>query len=259
MAVEIPKSLADLPTTNPRFVGKAVNRVEDPQLLTGRTEFIDNVTLSGMLHCAILRSPHAHARITPIDVSEAQKLPGVVANVTGEDAKRWSQRITTVPENWGAHCLAPDKVRYVGEPVAAVAASNRYVAEDALELITVDYEPLPAVVDATSAAAPNSPLIFEELGSNVMLQRVFTWGDVDAAFGAADQVFTEKFRWNRLGANPLETFGVISQWDTVDGNLTCHGSFQSQYHMGLGTAAALGLPSNKVRMISQPHGGSFGG
>jgi carbon-monoxide dehydrogenase large subunit len=259
MAVEIPKSLADLPTSTPRFIGKAVNRVEDPQLLTGRTEFIDNVTLSGMVHCAILRSPHAHARIKSIDVSEAEKLPGVVAIVTGEDAKRWSQRITTVPEKWGAHCLATDKVRYVGEPVAAVAASSRYVAEDALELINVDYEPLPAVVDATSAAAADSPLIFEENGSNVMLQRVFTWGDVDAAFGAADQVFTEKFRWNRLGANPLETFGVISQWDTADGSLTCRGSFQSQYHMGLGTAATLGLPSNKVRMISQPHGGSFGG
>src|SRR2546428_9740250 len=106
MAVEIPKSLADLPNSAPRFIGKSVNRVEDPQLLTGRTEFIDNVTLSGMLHCAILRSPHAHARITSIDVSEAEKLPGVFTIVTGEDAQRWSQRITTVPEKWGAYCLA---------------------------------------------------------------------------------------------------------------------------------------------------------
>ncbi len=89
---------------------------------------------------------------------------------------------------------------------------------------------------------------------------MFTWGDVDAAFAsAADQVFTEKFRWNRLGANPLETFGVISQWDTTDGSLTCRGSFQSQYHMGDGAAAVFDLPLNKVRMISQPHGGSFGG
>src|SRR5450759_5884655 len=135
MAVNIPKSIADLPTTTPRFVGKAVNRVEDPQLLTGRTEFIDNVTLSGMVHCAILRSPHAHARIRSVDVSEAEKLPGVVAIVTGEDATRWSQRISTYPENWGAHCLVADKVRYVGEPVVAVAARTRYIAEDALELI----------------------------------------------------------------------------------------------------------------------------
>ena len=259
MAVQIPKSVAELPNSAPRFVGKAINRVEDPGLLTGRAEFIDNVTLPAMLHCAILRSPHAHARITAIDVSAAEKLPGVFAIVTGEDARRWSQRMGTVPENWGAYCLATDKVRYVGEPVVAVAASSRYVAEDALELINVDYEPLPAVVDARTAAAPDSPLIFEDNGSNVMLQRVFTWGDVDAAFASADQVFTEHFRWNRLGANPLETFGVISQWDGADGTLTCRGSFQSQYHMGLATALTLGLPPNKVRMISQPHGGSFGG
>jgi carbon-monoxide dehydrogenase large subunit len=259
MAVDIPKTLAELPTSAPRFVGKAINRVEDPQLLTGRTEFIDNLTLPGMLHCAILRSPHAHARVTAVDVRAAEQLPGVVAIVTGEDAQRWSQRIATIPENWGAYCLATDKVRYVGEPVAAVAATSRYLAEDALELINVDYEPLPPVVDASKAMQPESPLIFEQNGSNVMLQRVFTWGDIDAAFRSADHVFTEKFRWNRLGANPLETFGVISQWDPTDGSLTCHGSFQSQYHMGLGTAATLGVASNKVRMISHPHGGSFGG
>ncbi|MFQ5668585.1 MAG: xanthine dehydrogenase family protein molybdopterin-binding subunit, partial [Candidatus Binatia bacterium] len=179
--------------------------------------------------------------------------------VTGDDAARWSHRMATIPEHWGAHCLATDKVRFVGEPVAAVAASSRYVAEDALELIRADYEPLPAAVDATKAAQPDSALLFEENGSNIMLQRVFTWGEVDEAFRAADHVCTEKFRWNRLGANPLETFGVISQWDTVDGSLTCRGSFQSQYHMALTTAAILGLPSNMVRLISHPHGGSFGG
>jgi len=259
MAVEIPKTLADLPNSAPRFVGKEVNRVEDPLLLTGRAEFIDNVVLPGMLHCAILRSPHPHARIQSVDVSEAEKLPGVVAIITGEDAQRWSQRMATAPENWGVYCLATDKVRFVGEPVLAVAATSRYVAEDALELINVDYETLPPVVDAVTAAAPGGPLIFDEKGTNVMFQRVFTWGDVDSAFGAADQVFTEQFRWNRLGANPLETFGVVSQWDVVEGTLTCHGSYQSQYHMGLGTAATLGLPSHKVRLISHPHGGSFGG
>jgi len=259
MAVEIPKSIADLPNSAPRFIGKAVNRVEDPALLTGRAAFIDNWTLPGMLHCAILRSPHAHARITSIDVNAAEQLPGVFAVVTGKDAERWSSRMATIPEKWGAYCLATDKVRFVGEPLAAVAAINRYVAEDALELINVDYEPLPAVVDATTAAQPGTPLIFEDNGSNVMLQRVFTWGEVDKAFASADRVFKEAFRWNRLGANPLETFGVISAWDTAENSLTCHGSFQSQYHMALATAGTLGLPSNRVRLISQPHGGSFGG
>ena len=259
MAVEIPKTLADLPTSAPRFVGRSVTRVEDPLLLTGRAEFIDNVVLPQMLHCAILRSPHAHARIKAVDTTEAQKLPGVVAVVTGEDAKRWSNPALTVPPGWGVYCLATDKVRFVGEPIAAVAATSRYVAEDALELISVDYDPLPPIVDAVKAVEKASPLIFDEHGTNVMLQRVFTWGEVDEAFTRADHVFTERFRWHRLGANPLETFGVVSQWDPVDGSLTCRGSFQAQAHMAMARALAFGLASNKVRLISQPHGGSFGG
>ena len=116
-----------------------------------------------------------------IDTSQAEKLPGVFAVVTGEDALRWSFPAPTVPEEWGTHCLATDKVHFVGEPVAAVAAVNRYVAEDALELIAVDYDSLPVVADATKAMDPDSPLVIEEKGTNVMLQRVFTWGEVDAA------------------------------------------------------------------------------
>ena len=259
MAVEIPKAFSDLPTSSPRWIGRSVNRVEDPLLLTGRAEFIDNVTLPGMLHCAILRSPYAHARIQGIDVSEAEKLPGVVVIVTGEDAERWTQPGMTMPENWGTRCLATDKVRFVGEPVAAVAATSRYLAEDALELIQVEYEPLPTVADPVKALEPDSPLIFEEHGTNIMLQRDFKWGEVDAAFRDADHVFSEKFRWHRVGANPLETFGVISQWDPIEQSLTCRGSFQSPSHMALGRTLSLGLQSNKVRLISQPHGGSFGG
>jgi CO/xanthine dehydrogenase Mo-binding subunit len=114
-------------------------------------------------------------------------------------------------------------------------------------------------VDAHRALEADSPLVFEEHGSNVMLRRVFVWGEVDRAFEEADHVFTETFRWHRIGANPIETFGVISQWDPVDGTLTCRGSFQSPSHMALGRSAVLGLASNKVRMISHPHGGSFGG
>ena len=259
MAVEIPKDLSALPTSKVRFVGKPMDRVEDASLLTGKAAFIDNLTFPGMLHCAILRSPHAHARIVRVDTSEAEKLEGVFAVVTGEDARRWTNPIQTVPEGWGTYCLAADKARFVGEPVAAVAAVSRYVAEDALERIEVEYEPLPAVVDATQAALPGAPLIFEERGTNVMLQRVFTWGDVDGAMRDADHVFTETFRWNRLGANPLETFGCVTQWDTVENSLTCWGSFQSQFHMALARAVTHNLPSNKVRFIAQPHGGSFGG
>jgi carbon-monoxide dehydrogenase large subunit len=259
MAIEIPKRLEDLPTSSPRWVGRPVKRIEDPELLTGRTQFIDNVSLPGMLHCAILRSPVAHARIASIDVSAAEALPGVAAVVSGEDALRWSFPAVTSPEGWGSHCLATEKVRFVGEPVAAVAASSRYLAEDALELIDVEYEPLEVVADPRKAMEEGSALLFEEQGTNVMFQRVFTWGEVEEMFREADHVFTEEFRWNRVGANPIETCGVISEWNPVDGSLTCRGSYQSPSFMGLGRSASLGLPSNKVRIISHPHGGSFGG
>ncbi len=255
--MRIPNKIEDLPTSTNRFIGKEVERVEDRQLLTGRTEFIDNVSLPGMLHCAILRSPNAHARIVSIDTAAAEAMPGVVAIVTGKDALELTLPMQTVPEGWGTHCLATDRVRYVGEPVVAVAATSRYVAEDALEEIVVEYDPLPPVVD-TEKAAESAP-IYDEHESNVVFQRTFTWGEVDAAFASADHVLTEKFRWHRLGANPLECNGVVSEWDPADGTVTARGSFQSQVNMGLLSAGALQVPSNKMRIISQPHGGSFGG
>jgi CO/xanthine dehydrogenase Mo-binding subunit len=259
MSVYIPRSLQELPTSEVRYVGQPVERVEDPSLLTGRTEFIDNFTLPGMLHCAILRSPHAHARVRSVDATAAETALGVHAVVTAEDFRRWCRPISTVPEKWGSYSLATDKVRFVGEPVAAVAASNRYLAEDALELISVDYEPLPPVLDPHKAIEADSPLVFEERETNVMFHRVFNWGDTDAVFAAADHVFSESFRWHRLGANPLETFGVVAQWDQVENDLTVHGAFQAASMMAMGLAARMRLPPNKVRVIPHPHGGSFGG
>lgn len=259
MSVNIPRSLKDLPISAPGYAGRTVNRVEDPSLLTGRTEFIDNLQLPGMLHCAILRSPYAHARIKSVDATEAGKLPGVVAVVTGEDAARWVRPIGTAPDGWGTRCLAEDKVRFVGEPIAAVAATSRYVAEDALELIRVDYEPLPVVIDAFKALEPGSPLVFEKNDTNLMLHRMFNWGDTDKAFAEADHVFSEKFRWHRVGANPMETFGVVAEWDPVEEELACHGSFQAPALMALGAAVSFSLPPNRVRFIPHPHGGSFGG
>jgi CO/xanthine dehydrogenase Mo-binding subunit len=212
-----------------------------------------------MLHCAMLRSPYAHARIKGVDTSEAEKLPGVVAVITGVDAQRWSRPATGVPPGWCGHCLATDRVRFVGEPVAAVAATSRYIAEDALELIEVDYEPLPAVVDPVKAMASDSSLLFEEHGTNVMFQRDFKWGEVDRAFEEADHVFTETFRWNRMGANPIENFGVVSVWDPVEGSVVMRGGFQAPSTTALGLSSILGLPLSKVRLIPHPHGGAFGG
>ena len=259
MAVEIPKSIEELPASEPRWVGKRVRRKEDAALLTGRTRFIEDLVLPGMLHCAILRSPFPHARIVKLDAAEASAQEGVVAVVTGEDAMRWSQPAASAPEGWGTHCIASDVVRYVGEPVAAVAATSRYVAEDALERIVVDYDPLDAVADPFAAMKDGSPLVIAEKGTNVMMQRLFTWGEVDQAFADAAHVFTEKFRWNRLGANPTETFGAICEWDPMTLELTVYGSIQAPSFFALGRAATFGLPSNKVNVKSQPHGGSFGG
>ena len=259
MAIKIPALPEQLPTAQPRFVGREVQRVEDPGLVSGTAEFIDNLSLPGMLHCAILRSPHPHARVVGVDTRAAEALPGVLAVLTGEDVRRWSNPAYTAPEGWGAYCIAVDKVRFVGEPVAAVAAVNRYVAEDALELIRVDYDVLKPVPTPAVAMAPDAPVLFEERGSNVIQSRVYNWGDVDRIFAEADHVVQNTFRWNRVGANPTETFGCICQWDISDDSLTCHGAYQTPRFWAMARALALNLPTNKVRVIPHPMGGGFGG
>src|SRR5581483_7380204 len=188
-----------------------VPRVEDPLLLTGRAEYGDNVRLPGMLHAAILRSPHAHARIVRIDASRAAALPGVAAILTGEEVKAWSQPVFGVPEGWTGYALATEKVHWVGEPVAMVAATDRYIAEDALELIDVEYEPLDPVVDPERAIA-GPPFVLEGKESNLAYQRHFEFGDVAKAFGEADLIVEERFRWNRTSGNPIETCVCIADW-----------------------------------------------
>ncbi|HLY67867.1 MAG TPA: xanthine dehydrogenase family protein molybdopterin-binding subunit, partial [Chloroflexota bacterium] len=149
-----------MPITQPRYVGQDTPRVEDPLLLTGRAEYGDNIRLPGMLHAAILRSPHAHARILKVDASRAEKLPGVVAVLTPEDVGRWSRPVFGIPEGWTGHATAIEKTHWAGEPICAVAATDRYVAEDALELIEVEYEPLEAVTDPCKAAQ-GGPVVLE--------------------------------------------------------------------------------------------------
>ncbi|MBM5810499.1 MAG: xanthine dehydrogenase family protein molybdopterin-binding subunit [Gammaproteobacteria bacterium] len=248
-----------LPASRLRYVGRAVNRIEDPALVAGSTAFIDNLALPGMLHCAILRSPHPHARIVRVEARAALALDGVVAVLTPADVQRLARPALTAPAGWGTHCLATDRVRFVGEPVAAVAAESRALAEDALELIEVEYEPLPPVATAAAALAPDAPLLFEQHDSNVIQTRVYNWGDVDRVFAEAAHVVSGSFRWNRVGANPTETFGCICQWDLADNSLTCHGSYQVPSFWALARSISLGLPANKVRMVSQPMGGAFGG
>ena len=216
MSVEIPKDVSGLPTSKPRFIGQKVQRIEDPAAPHGPgTEFIDNLTLprhAALRHPAQPRRPRAHH--APSTRARRRSMPGVFAVVTGEDALRWTQPGPTLPEGWGTRCLATDKVRFVGEPVAAVAAVSRYVAEDALEQIEVDYEPLEVGRRRRARGGVEGVARLRGAGHErdaPACLRVGRGGSAPSS--GADHVFTEKFRWNRLGANPMETFGVISQWD----------------------------------------------
>lgn len=258
--MRIPTRLEELPNSKLRFLARESRQIEDRGHVTGQTEYLDNISRPGMLHCAILRSPLAHARIKRIDISAALELPGVEAVVTGEDAQRWTPPMHSIPSpGWAPHCLATDKVRFVGEPVAAVAAMDRYVAEDALELIDVEYEPLPVIVEAPSGITSGSPLLYEEHGTNVMFHKTYKWGEVDQAFAEADHVFTEKFRWRPVGASPLETSVHIVQWDLDEGTLSIDGAIQIPSLTVSTLAEALGMLPNQICVKTYSCGGSFGG
>jgi CO/xanthine dehydrogenase Mo-binding subunit len=211
-----------------------------------------------MLHGAILHSPWPHARILRIDASRAQQLAGVVAVVTGDDAKAWSEPVPGMPAGWAGHCVATEKVHFVGEPVAMVAATNRYVAEDALDLIDVEYQQLEPVVDPHRALEPDSPMVVETQESNVVYHRVFTFGDVEEAFEKAPVVVRDDFRWHRASGNALETPGCIAQWNPLDGSLTAWGGFQGTGFYIPSVSRALRIPPHKIRLIPLAHGGSFG-
>jgi carbon-monoxide dehydrogenase large subunit len=257
MSKRAPRDFHELPLSQPRYLGKDTTRIEDATLLTGRAEFGDNVAFPGMLFAAILRSPHAHARIKRIDISKAQALAGVAAIVTGEDAKVWSEPVPGFPAGWAGHCLAVDKVRFVGDPVAAVAATSRYIAEDALDLIEVEYEVLPPVVDPVKALEPGSPVVWEHQETNLIYHRVFTFGAVDDAFAHADLVVKDDFRWLRASGNPIETCNCIVQW-RADQSLHAWGGFQGTGFYVSSVARGLRLPQHKIRITPLPHGGSFG-
>jgi 2-furoyl-CoA dehydrogenase large subunit len=229
-------------------------------LLTGRGCFVDDITLPNLHHAAILRSPHAHARIKNVDMSKALQLPGVVGGLTGQDIKRQTTPfsvVATTPVEY--YCMATDKARFVGEPVAAVVARNRYVAEDALDLIEVDYELLPPVVDPEKGAQPDAAVLHENIGSNVACHRLLNYGDVDAAFKQADLVVSERFIFPRYTSMPLETFAVIASYDQFDGMLSVWSNFMGPFIMHPITARALNHPENKLRFIVPSDiGGSFG-
>ncbi|MBA3907073.1 MAG: xanthine dehydrogenase family protein molybdopterin-binding subunit, partial [Pseudonocardiales bacterium] len=174
--------------TDRKWVGQSIRRVEDPKFLRGRGGYIGDMTLPGMLHAAVLRSPHAHARITRIDTTAALAAPGIHAVITGAQAAELCGPLPDFGPDPAKHtwrCLALNKVRYVGEGVAVAVADSRYLAEDALALIEVDYEPLPVLVDPEQALLEGAPLVHEDLGSNCAYERTFQFGEVDRDFAEA--------------------------------------------------------------------------
>ncbi|MBI4256101.1 MAG: xanthine dehydrogenase family protein molybdopterin-binding subunit, partial [Candidatus Rokubacteria bacterium] len=255
-----------------KYFGAAVKRREDPRFLRGEGRFVDDVTLPGMLHAAFLRSPHAHARIRRIDTAGASALPGVAAVFTFADLERWMKPLPlfgAVPPGLGAaiafdvrqapqFALCRDRARYVGEVVAMVVAGSRALAEDAVERLAVEWEPLPPVVDMRRAAEAGAPLIHPEWGTNVAVGFTHAIGDPDAAFARAGVVLSETFHIQRYAGMPIECRGVVAAWDRRDGTLTTWNSTQVSHFVQQGLTAALGLPPHKIRVIAPDLGGGFG-
>ncbi len=247
-------------TAAQRLIGAPVERVEDERLLTGRGRYLADVVRPGMLHAAFVRSPHAHAHVRAVDAGAARALPGVVAVLTAADLPHEplvdsvavaGLRKTPQP------ALAGERVRFHGEAVAIVVAESRSLAEDAVERVVVDYEPLAAVVDAEVAAAGHGPRLFDELDENVVYRGTVQAGDPDAAFAAADHVITGRYRGNRFVAVPMEGRGCLAEPD-ADGELTVWCSTQGPHLLRRRLAQTTGIPEGRIRVIAPDVGGGFG-
>jgi aerobic carbon-monoxide dehydrogenase large subunit len=249
--------------TGTPYVGRRVRRSEDPTLLVGRGRFVDDVTEPRQAHVAFVRSPVASGRITQIDTSAALASPEVVAVFTAEDlaphCPGWRGLLAWPGMVAGLQTpLATGVVRHVGEPVVLVAATSRAAAEDAAELVVVDYEELPPVLDPVAALADGSPFVHEELGTNLCFGAPFGSGDVDAAFAEADRVVEVTVQTGRHTAVALEMRGVLASFDRRERTLTVRVSTQAPQMLQTLYARELGLPENSVRVLTEHVGGAFG-
>lgn len=249
-----------------RYTGAEVQRMEDPRLLTGHGRFVDDIHLPGMLYAAFLRSSHAHARIRSIDASAALALAGVHGVFTQADlavpdtAQPMNQLYPSpvIHQDITQHPMATDEVCYVGQTVALVAADSRAIAEDALALIAVDYEPLPAVVDCRTAQADDAPMAHVGTDTNLGGQLRSAFGDIDEAFAKADHVFSASFMQHRGGCHAMETRGVLARDEPYGEGLTIWSSTQCPYMVRRALANYLGEPEGRVRIIAPDVGGGFG-
>ncbi|MDP6618809.1 MAG: xanthine dehydrogenase family protein molybdopterin-binding subunit, partial [Nitrospinota bacterium] len=237
------------------FIGKKLPMVDAKEKVSGNGEYIADMTLPGMLHGRMLRSPHPHARILNIDASAAEKVPGVRAILTGRSSPQPKFGISTLDET----PFAVDKVRYVGDEVAGVAAESEDALEEALSKIAVDYEEIPFVTDPLEALEAGAPLVHEDKPGNVAYAFEIERGDVDGAFQRADKVFEERYRTHLTHQAYLEPTGAIGQWNE-DGTVTVRGPLQSPFTVReFMLAPGLGMPREKIQVIQTRSGGAFGG
>lgn len=244
-------------------IGQSVPRKEDSRLLQGQGVFVDDVKRHGMGYLHFVRSPYAHAKIGSIDVSAALELKGVYGTLTGDEVAILTDPFFQISSPPGAHvkdyALAVGKVRYLGEPVVAVVAETRELARDAAELVSVDYEPLEAVVDARTALAAETPLLHEECGTNMSWEGVYEWGDLDAAFAEADHVVRiGELHFHRFNSTPLETDGALVEYNRGIGQWTIHTNNQFPGFAGIMMGPALRVGIDKLRFVTQDIGGGFG-
>jgi carbon-monoxide dehydrogenase large subunit len=252
-----------------KFIGERITRTEDPRLLTGQALFVDDVDIPGMLHAAFLRSDYAHANLLSIDITQAQERPGVVAVFTAEEmGDEWQPgppNVSPPPtvEDITFHSrtqvpLAKGKVRHVGEAIAVVIAESRYIAEDAVEDILVDLEPLEVVANIETALDPDAPLVHDDLESNLAAHMIQGKGDYQAAKAGADVVISRKIEIDRGAAAAMENRGIVAHWDSKNQHLTVWDTTQAPIPIRNGLASRLGLTHSQVRVIAPFIGGGFG-
>ena len=247
-----------------RTVGARIPRNEDPRLLQGRGCFVDDIQPAGVLHAAVLRSPHAHARIVAIDATRARALPGVALVLTAADLGELDQPTPLlIPNPALTHPrtprpLAADEVRYVGEPVALVISDSRYLAEDALEAIEVTWQALPVIASLDAARAEGAPLVHADVPGNRAARLAQRVGDPDAVLAGAARVFRETLWIERSCGSPIETRGVVAEWDARAGALRVWDATQAPLPIKNGLARMFGVPEFKVDVIAPDVGGGFG-
>ncbi len=248
----------------PKLVGKRVKRTEDPRLLTGVGKYVDDMALDGMVHVALRRSDQPHAKILNIDIGDAFSVPGVVAIYDASDLEGEIKPAIPTSRMPGYYAtpiwpLARDKVRYVGEPVVAVVAESRYAAEDALEHITIDYEPLPFAIRQVDAVKDDAPLLHDEAGTNTIIRREFKRGDVDEAFKEAAVTVRGRFRMTRKTAVAMENRSYLAEWENRKQSLTLYTSSNIPGVIRDVLSGCLDLPGTRMRVVAPDVGGSFGG